>query len=42
MNEWVVSYDTEEALEEIKKIGFILFEPKFKELKVYCNPNILE
>ncbi|MDT0160382.1 hypothetical protein [Bacillus sp. AG4(2022)] len=33
MNEWIISYENDEALKEIKKTGIISFEPKFEELK---------
>lgn len=33
MNEWIINYESEEALAEIKKIGEIAFESRFKELK---------
>jgi hypothetical protein len=33
MFEWIISYENAEALETIKKIGIIEFEPEFPELK---------
>ncbi|RYI30531.1 hypothetical protein EVU96_08945 [Bacillus infantis] len=33
MHEWIISYENDEALKEIKKTGIVSFEPMFEELK---------
>ncbi|MCP1159348.1 hypothetical protein [Bacillus infantis] len=33
MYEWIISYENDEALTEIKKTGIISYEPMFEELK---------
>jgi hypothetical protein len=41
MNEWIISYENNEALDEIKKIGIVIFEPEFEELKFIAMKTYL-
>lgn len=33
MNKWVINFEDDQALKEIKKIGNVLFEPEFDDLR---------
>jgi hypothetical protein len=41
MYEWVISYETDETLEEILKIGTVEFEPIFPHLKFIIMKSYL-
>lgn len=45
MYEWVISYDSKETLQEIKKIGFIEYEPQldlnFIVMKSYLSKETI-
>ena len=41
MNRWVINYEGDTALNEIKKIGTITFEPEFDDLRFIIMKSCL-
>jgi hypothetical protein len=41
MYEWIISYENEAALEDIKKIGYIAYENDIEELKFIIMKSYL-
>jgi hypothetical protein len=41
MYEWLIKYENDDTLQEIKKIGLVEYEPKFKEMKFIIMKSYL-
>jgi hypothetical protein len=41
LNTWIIDYQSDETLNEIKKIGHILFEPEFPQMNFIIMKSYL-